>query len=253
MTEFKNTSYILKVSGISKRYPKAEANSLSEVSFDVFRGEKLGIFGPNGAGKTTLISILSGILPQTSGEVNYFIDNQSTNFKKILPKIGFVPQDFALYQELTATQNLRYFGKMHGLKNPELEKKIMHLLTILGLDHVGNRKLDTFSGGMKRRINLAIGLINDPEILFLDEPTVGVDVQSKVAIMTLLNDLNAKGTTMIYTSHHLREAEDFCDRTLLLDNGRIIAEGTLNDLLKQHNAESLEDLLIHLTGKALRD
>ena len=106
---------------------------------------------------------------------------------------------------------------------------------------------------MKRRINLAIGLINDPEILFLDEPTVGVDVQSKVAIMTLLNDLNAKGTTMIYTSHHLREAEDFCDRTLLLDNGRIIAEGTLNDLLKEHKAESLEDLLIHLTGKALRD
>ena len=150
-------------------------------------------------------------------------------------------------------QNLRYFGKMHGLKNLELEKKITHLLTILGLDHVGNRKLSTFSGGMKRRINLAIGLINDPEILFLDEPTVGVDVQSKVAIMALLNELNERGTTMIYTSHHLREAEDFCDRTLLLDDGKIIAEGTLNDLLKQHNSESLEDLLIHLTGKALRD
>jgi ABC-2 type transport system ATP-binding protein len=253
MIDSKHTSQILKVSGISKRYPKAESNSLSDVSFDVIRGEKLGIFGPNGAGKTTLISILSGILPKTSGDVGYYIDNQSTDFSKILPKIGFVPQDFALYQELTAKQNLSYFGKMHGLKNPELEEKIVALLKILGLDHVGNRKLASFSGGMKRRINLAIGLINDPEILFLDEPTVGVDVQSKVAIMTLLNELNAKGTTMIYTSHHLREAEDFCDRTLLLDDGRIIAEGTLHDLLKQHNADSLEDLLINLTGKALRD
>ena len=253
MIDCTHTSQILKVSGISKRYPKAESNSLTDVSFDVIRGEKLGIFGPNGAGKTTLISILSGILPKTSGEVSYFIDNQSADFIKILPKIGFVPQDFALYQELTAKQNLSYFGKMHGLKKPELEEKITTLLKILGLDHVGNRKLASFSGGMKRRINLAIGLINDPEILFLDEPTVGVDVQSKVAIMTLLNELNAKGTTMIYTSHHLREAEDFCDRTLLLDDGRIIAEGTLHDLLKQHNADSLEDLLINLTGKALRD
>jgi len=246
-------SHILRVSSITKLYPKAEVYSLKDVSFDVIRGEKLGIFGPNGAGKTTLISILCGILPETSGGVNYFIDNQSATFKDVLPKIGFVPQDFALYQELTAMQNLRYFGKMQGLKNEELESKIAHLLTILGLDHVGNRKLSTFSGGMKRRINLAIGLINDPEILFLDEPTVGVDVQSKVAIIALLNELNQKGTTMIYTSHHLREAEDFCDRTLLLDDGKIIAEGTLNDLLKQHNAESLEDLLIHLTGKALRD
>lgn len=247
------SAHILRVSSITKMYPKADAYSLKDVSFDVIRGEKLGIFGPNGAGKTTLISILCGILPETSGSVDYYIDNQSATFKEVLPKIGFVPQDFALYQELTATQNLRYFGKMHGLKNPELENKITHLLTILGLDHVGNRKLSTFSGGMKRRINLAIGLINDPEILFLDEPTVGVDVQSKVAIMALLNELNEKGTTMIYTSHHLREAEDFCDRTLLLDDGKIIAEGTLNDLLKQHNSESLEDLLIHLTGKALRD
>lgn len=247
------SAHILRVSSITKMYPKADAYSLKDVSFDVIRGEKLGIFGPNGAGKTTLISILCGILPETSGSVDYYIDNQSATFKDVLPKIGFVPQDFALYQELTATQNLRYFGKMHGLKNPELENKITHLLTILGLDHVGNRKLSTFSGGMKRRINLAIGLINDPEILFLDEPTVGVDVQSKVAIMALLNELNEKGTTMIYTSHHLREAEDFCDRTLLLDDGKIIAEGTLNDLLKQHNSESLEDLLIHLTGKALRD
>jgi ABC-2 type transport system ATP-binding protein len=253
MIDSTNTSQIFKVSGISKRYPKAESYSLTDVSFDVIRGEKLGIFGPNGAGKTTLISILSGILPKTSGEVSYYIDNQSTDFIKILPKIVFVPQDFALYQELTAKQNLSYFGKMHGLKNPELEEKITTLLKILGLDHVGNRKLASFSGGMKRRINLAIGLINDPEILFLDEPTVGVDVQSKVAIMTLLNELNAKGTTMIYTSHHLREAEDFCDRTLLLDDGRIIAEGTLHDLLEQHNADSLEDLLINLTGKALRD
>jgi ABC-2 type transport system ATP-binding protein len=123
----------------------------------------------------------------------------------------------------------------------------------MGLEHVGNKKINTFSGGMKRRINLAIGLINEPKILFLDEPTVGVDVQSKVAIISLLEELNKAGTTIIYTSHHLKEAEDFCDRIALLDDGKIIAMDSLDNLFSQNEVSNLEDLLIKLTGKNLRD
>jgi ABC-2 type transport system ATP-binding protein len=123
----------------------------------------------------------------------------------------------------------------------------------MGLEHVGNKKINTLSGGLKRRINLAIGLINEPKILFLDEPTVGVDVQSKVAIISLLEELNKAGTTIIYTSHHLKEAEDFCDRIALLDDGKIIAMDSLDNLFSQNDVSNLEDLLIKLTGKNLRD
>jgi len=241
------------INNLVKRYNSADSNSIDHIDLTVLQGEKFGIFGPNGAGKTTLISILCGIIEPTSGTVNYTLNGTSPTIREMLPTVGFVPQEFAFYPELTPTQNLRYFGALYAIPKLELKNRIDDLLDQLGLTHVKDKKVATFSGGMKRRINLAIGLINQPKLMFLDEPTVGVDVQSKVAIVALLEELNRQGTTIIYTSHHLKEAEDFCDRIALIDEGKIIALNTLTALLEENHVHNLEDLLIKLTGKHLRD
>lgn len=244
---------IITIRELTKQYRNADQLSLDGISLEILKGERFGIFGPNGAGKTTLISILCGILEQSNGHVHYHLDGKQNEVKSILTTIGFVPQDFAFYPELTPVQNLLYFGRLYSIPKKELISKIDTLLEAVGLAHVKNKQIHTFSGGMKRRINLAIGIINSPKILFLDEPTVGVDVQSKVAIFKLLDELNANGTTIIYTSHHLKEAEDFCDRIALIDHGKIISLGTLSSLLTSNEVENLEELLIGLTGKTLRD
>ncbi len=246
-------SNIIDIQNLTKQYPNAGALSLNIDTLEIVHGEKFGIFGPNGAGKTTLISILCGIIEPSTGFAHYHLNGHSNTVKSMLTSVGFVPQDFAFYPELTPIQNLRYFGRLYDIPKLVLRDKIDYLLESVGLTHVKNKKINTFSGGMKRRINLAIGLINNPKILFLDEPTVGVDVQSKVAIFKLLDELNANGTTIIYTSHHLKEAEDFCDRIALLDHGKIIKIGSLTNLLSSNNVGNLEELLINLTGNSLRD
>ncbi|MFA7274776.1 MAG: ABC transporter ATP-binding protein [Crocinitomicaceae bacterium] len=244
---------IIEVEGVIKYYGNSKEPSLNGINLSIYAGEKFGIFGPNGAGKTTLISILCDILQPTEGSVKYTVENQPLSVADILPQIGFVPQDFAFYAELTAKQNLHFFGGVYGLEKEVCKERTDSLLKTLGLDHVANKRVKTFSGGMKRRINLAIGLIHEPKIVFLDEPTVGVDVQSKMSIIQLLEDLNAKGTTLIYTSHHLREAEDFCSRVALMDHGKIIAVNTVPELLVEHKVANMEELMINLTGKQLRD
>lgn len=244
---------IIEIINVSKLYPGAETNSLNDVSFTIQAGTKIGIFGPNGAGKTTLISILCGIIKQSQGEVTYFQNTSPTTLKEVLPKIGYVPQDFSFFPELSPYQNLMYFGALYGISKKELKSKINALLDVLGLAHVIHKKVGKFSGGMKRRVNLAIGIINDPDILFLDEPTVGVDVQSKNAIMTYLEELNSKGTTIIYTSHHMNEGQNFCNEIVLIDQGNLIAIDKLDTLLKEHNESSLEALFLKLTGIAYRD
>lgn len=244
-------SAVIEVRNISKRYPGAEVDSLQGISFDITKGERLGIFGPNGAGKTTLMSLLCGIHSATSGEVRY--PEHANELRKVLHHIGYVPQDFAFYPELTPLQNLMYFGALYDIPKKELRARSLELLNILGLSSVVNRKVHTFSGGMKRRVNLAIGIIHRPEILFLDEPTVGVDVQSKNAIMAYLEKLNAAGTTIIYTSHHMSEGQEFCQRIVLLDHGQLIAVDSLDTLLTQHQQVSLEALFLQMTGTAYRD
>jgi ABC-2 type transport system ATP-binding protein len=244
---------IIEINQLTKQFRNADRPSLDAIDLTILNGEKFGVFGPNGAGKTTLISILCSILEPTSGDVVYTLNGKQESINNILTTVGFVPQEYAFYPELTPIQNLSYFGALYSIPKKELSQKIKQLLITLGLDHVGDKKVSTFSGGMKRRINLAIGLINNPRILFLDEPTVGVDVQSKVAIISLLEELNKNGTTIIYTSHHLKEAEDFCDRIALLENGKIIALDKLENLILANNVSNLEDLLIKLTGKKLRD
>lgn len=245
---------IIEIKNLSKIYKDAEMYSLDNFSLDIKEGQIFGLLGPNGAGKTTLISILCGLIKPTSG--SFTIDNlvyaeHVTEIKKI---IGVVPQEYALYPTLTARENLLYFGSMYGLKGNNLKEKVIDSLDFLGLLKFADKRIETFSGGMKRRVNLIAGILHNPKILFLDEPTVGVDVHSKNVIIEYLKELNKTGTTIIYTSHHLSEAQDFCTQIAIVDHGKIYAEGTPQDLIETTaNARNLEDVFISLTGKELRD
>lgn len=245
---------IIKIESLSKKYKDADQYSLNDVSLNINEGEVFGLLGPNGAGKTTLISMLCGLVKPTSG--HFTIDgldyqHHSSKIKKI---IGVVPQEYALYPTLSARENLHYFGSMYGLKGTELKDKVIETLDLLGLLKFADKRVETFSGGMKRRVNLIAGILHNPKVLFLDEPTVGVDVQSKNAIIDYLKVLNQNGTTIIYTSHHLAEAEDFCTNIAILDQGRIYAKGTPSTLIDSvEDARNLEEVFISLTGKDLRD
>ncbi len=247
------TGTFIEIENITKRYKSAQEDSLRDVNLRVEEGDVFGLLGPNGAGKTTLISILCGIIPPTSGNVNYYIAGEKISESSRRNRVGFVPQEYAFYQELTPRQNLDYFGAMYNLSKKELVPRIDELLEALGLSKSGDKKVGTFSGGMKRRVNLAIGLIHKPSILFLDEPTVGVDVQSKNAIIKYLQETNRAGTTIIYTSHHMSEAEEFCNRIALIDHGRVIVQGALQALMVQNDSSSLQSLFIKLTGEEYRD
>lgn len=238
------------VENLSKLYRKADEYSLQDVSLTISVGDRFGIFGPNGAGKTTLISILCGIIKPTSGHVKYSFTEK--NIRKN-SNIGYVPQELAFYNELTAKQNLEYFGALYHLPKDVVNNRSKELLKLLGLTKVANKKVNTYSGGMKRRLNLAIAIIHNPKVLFLDEPTVGVDIQSKNAIMIFLNKLNESGTTIIYTSHHLSEAEEFCNHIAILDYGKVIAFDKIDALMKQYDSTSLMEIMLKLTGEGYRD
>lgn len=245
---------MIHIEQLYKKYKDADDFSINNLSLTIEEKEIFGLLGPNGAGKTTLLSILCGLIKPTSG--NFSINglsyqNSATNIKNIM---GVVPQEYALYPTLTARENLVYFGSMYGLKGKDLQTKVEQSLDHLGLLKFADKRIETFSGGMKRRVNLIAGILHNPLILFLDEPTVGVDVQSKNVIIEYLKELNSKGTTIIYTSHHLIEAQDFCTKIAIIDRGKIFANGTPNQLiLATEKATDLEDVFISLTGKELRD
>jgi ABC-2 type transport system ATP-binding protein len=242
------------IKNLTKFYKGNTKPALDNISLSIPQNTIFGLLGPNGAGKTTTIKILCGLLSLTGGEV--IIDGKSLNqdFKKIRKVIGVVPQDIALYPTLTARENLSVFGGLHGLKGKNLSHRIEELLQVFGLEKSQHTQIRRYSGGMKRRINLIAGLLNNPKILFLDEPTVGVDVQSKNVILDNLLSINKNGTTIIYTSHYLEEAENICKQIAIIDEGRIISEGTPGELiLSNPSFKNLEDVYLHLTGKKLRD
>ena len=245
---------MIKIEQLSKKYKDADNYSVSNLDLFIPEKEIFGLLGPNGAGKTTLISLLCSLIKPTSGSFTINGLNYKNNKNELKQLIGIVPQEYALYPTLTAFENLSYFGSMYGLKGTQLKSKINEDLEILGLTKFAHKKVNTFSGGMQRRINLIAGILHQPKILFLDEPTVGVDVQSKNVIIQYLQDLNKKGTTIVYTSHHLNEAESFCSYVAIMDHGKIITEGEPKTLVEhQKDANNLEDVFITLTGKALRD
>lgn len=249
-----NTECIIELAGLSKTYQGNKKPAISNFSLKIYEGEIFGLLGPNGAGKTTTISILCGLFSPSSG--NAYIDNYSILKDKehIKNIIGVVPQDIALYPTLTAIENLKFIGRMYGLKGKVLQQRITEYLKLLGLEEKASKKIGTYSGGMKRRVNLIAGLLHNPKILFLDEPTVGVDVQSRNLIVQYLHSLNRSGTTIIYTSHYLQEAESLCSRVGFVDNGHIIALGTPAELIKENDGcSSLEEVFLNLTGVDLRD
>jgi len=235
------------------QYPGQPNLFFSDLNLEVPAGSRFGLFGPNGAGKTTLMSLMTGLFPYHQGAIRLLGKTLIQHDRTIQPLFGYVPQDFSFYQELSPAENLEFFGAWSGLQRSAIKKRTIELLDILGLSDVHNKPVHLFSGGMKRRVNLAIAVIHNPRILFLDEPTVGVDVQSRHAIIHYLKSLNENGTTLVYTSHQLSEAEELCEQIALIDEGKIIACDGLSPLLQAHRQEGLEGLFLSLTGRAYRD
>jgi len=204
--------------------------AVDKVSFSVEAGEVFGLLGPNGAGKSTLISMISTLLAPTAGDI--LVDGHSVTKEPMAVKkvIGLVPQDIALYPTLTARENLEFWGKMYGLDGSAIKQRTEAVLDIVRLTDRAKEKIDTYSGGMKRRINIAAGLLHSPKILFMDEPTVGIDPQSRNHILDMVKKLNQQGLTVVYTSHYMEEVEFLCDRVAIVDHGKVIASGTLDEL-----------------------
>ena len=272
----------LEVSGLKKRY--GDVPAADGVSFRVEEGTIVGLLGPNGAGKTTTVSIVCGLVLPDAGEVRVGGRPLSGDTDPAKGRLGLVPQELALYEELPADDNLRYFGALQGLDAFRLAPRIEDVLRRTGLLDRRRDRVKTFSGGMKRRLNLAAGLLHDPDVLLLDEPTVGVDPQSRNAIFESLEALRDAGKAILYTTHYMEEAERLCDRIVIVDRGRVVAEGTsaeLGALLPRASSRELDDearaavallaargiavpgvdggaprleeVFLHLTGHALRD
>jgi ABC-2 type transport system ATP-binding protein len=248
------TSDLLIASELVKTYPGASEPALRGLSLRVAPGEILGLLGPNGAGKTTAISILCALLRPDRGAVTIAGIDVLRQPRRVRPLIGLVPQEIALYPTLSARENLQFFGRMYGLAGRALRERVAAALALVGLEEPADRPVATFSGGMKRRANLAVGILHTPQLLFLDEPTVGIDPQSRGVILDNLRQLQQQGMAMVYTTHYMEEAAQLCQRVAVVDHGRVIAEGAPATLVAaESGCANLEDLFLRLTGRQLRD
>ena len=235
-------------------YPGSRTPALNGLTITINKGEIFGLLGPNGAGKTTVLSILSTLFKPNSGEFFIFGINAIQHPESAREIIGFIPQELALYQVLTLRENLAYFGRLCGLHGRKLKQRITECLEIVGLEKYGNHRVKHLSGGLKRRGNIAVAMINKPKVLFLDEPTVGVDIHTRKLIFNNLHQLKTSGMTMIYTTHYMEDAQQLCNRITILDNGKHIAEGKPDDLIKKvQGCENLEDLFLYLTGREIME
>ncbi|MCP5102250.1 MAG: ABC transporter ATP-binding protein [bacterium] len=249
---------ILDIKKITKTY--GEITALNNFSLALEKGEVMGLLGPNGAGKTTLISILSGTVKDFSGSVTFKNENLFTN-RKLKNHMGIVPQDMAFYEDLNAMDNLMFWGGLYDISRPQLKARARELLELVELSARAKEPVKNFSGGMKRRLNVAIGLIHEPELLLLDEPTVGIDVQAKVSILDIIKNVGKKGTSVIFTTHQLTEVEETCSRIAIMDKGAVLADGTLDELIKivgekeivdvegEFSANQISDILKKADGK----
>jgi ABC-2 type transport system ATP-binding protein len=242
---------------LTKRF--GDRAAVRGVSFAIRRGEIFGLLGPNGAGKSTTVNMLSTYLAPDGGQVT--IDGlPAESGMAVKQRIGVVPQELALYDDLTARENVEFFARVYDLPRRDRQARIQEVLEQVGLEDRAGEPVRNFSGGMKRRLNLALGIVHRPAFLMLDEPTVGVDPQSRQKIFEIIHDLQRSGATLLYTTHYMEEAEQLCDRIAIMDDGQIIAMGTLEELLRLRVEEieverprGLEQLFIQLTGKRLRD
>lgn len=232
---------LLKVDNLHKSFKKFKA--VNGVSFEVKQGEIFGFLGPNGAGKSTTISMISTLLRPNAGEILYKGKNILNNPKAIQKKLGIVPQEIALYPTLSGYENLKFWGNVHGVKGRNLKERIDDVSKIIGIEERLKDKVENYSGGMKRRINIGVALLHEPELLIMDEPTVGIDPQSRNHILDTVLRLNKEGMTIIYTSHYMEEVEYLCTRIGIMDKGKIIALGTkekLAHIIKDQNKISLK-------------
>ncbi|MFT5699130.1 MAG: ABC-2 type transport system ATP-binding protein [Desulforhopalus sp.] len=252
-TLVKEEGVALVARSLVKRYKNSDSPALNGFSLQIEKGEFFGLLGANGAGKTTAVSVFSGFLPVDSGTISVMGMDFSRDANKIRQILGLVPQEIALYDQLTARENLQFFGRLYGFKGKKLQDRIDQCLDFARLTEQATRFVSSYSGGMKRRLNLATGLLHLPQILFLDEPTVGIDTQSRHLIHKQLVELNRQGTTILYTTHYMEEAQELCSRIGIIDGGKIIEQGTPDELLQQSGSRNLEDLFLQLTGKQLRD
>lgn len=240
---------LLEVRGVAKRFGTITA--VADASFSAEAGEITGLLGPNGAGKSTTIALITGLQRPDSGEVRVAGAAISGDTDHVKRRIGLVPQDLALYDELTAEENLRLFGGLYGLAGAALSQAMDKNFKLVGLAERRHDPVGTYSGGMKRRLNLAAALLHEPDILLLDEPTVGVDPQSRNAIFDNLEFLRAQGKGLLYTTHYMEEVERLCDRIVIMDHGQVIANARRDELLDGNR--NLESVFLELTGRSLRD
>ena len=241
----------IEVQGLRKAYGALVA--VDGISFQVERGECFGLLGPNGAGKSTTINCVVGALRSDAGTIR--VDGESDPTRPAVRlKIGVAPQPIALYDELTAQENLEFFGKLYGLGGDRLKERVEMALEFSGLTSRRKDRVATYSGGMQRRLNLVCGILHDPPVILLDEPTVGVDPQSRNLIFENIEALKRLGRTIVYTTHYMEEAQRLCDRVAIVDQGKILALDTVEALLRRHGGHpDLEAVFLHLTGRTLRD
>ncbi len=253
MPEHHENPPLLRGTSLSYTYRGGSAPAIDRISFSLAAGNIYGLIGPNGAGKTTLISVLTTLLRPDGGSLSICGRDALCRAASIRNLLGVVPQELALYERLSGLENLLYFGRIYGLKNIEVRKKSIYYLTMFGLAEKASCQVSSYSGGMKRRLNLIIGLLHNPRILFLDEPTAGVDAQSRHLIIEKLRLLQRDGMAMVYASHYLEEIEQLCSRVVLIDNGRIVAEGSPDKLGHADGCSGLAEFYLHKTGEKLRD
>ena len=244
---------LLTVDNLGLHYAGADQPALSGLTFSLAPGQTLGLLGPNGAGKTTAISLLSTLRQPSTGTLSLGGISYYDNIRLARHKIGFIPQDIALYLKLSGRENLAYFASLYGLHGSKRHERVAHCLAFSRLEKMADRRVSTYSGGMKRRLNMAVALLHQPQLLLLDEPTVGIDAQSRQVILDSLQDLALAGTGLIYTSHYMEEIEQLCDTVIILDNGYTITNGQPQQLINQHQCRNLGELFIKLTGRELRE
>jgi ABC-2 type transport system ATP-binding protein len=244
---------MLAISQLYKTYRQASEPSLSGLSIDFPGNVIAGLLGPNGAGKTTTISIICGLVKADSGSVKVLGYDIAGDKEEIKKRIGVVPQSIALYPTLTATENLEYIGKLYGLTNAAIRQKTGYYLHLFGLEKSAHKAIRHFSGGMKRRANIIAALLHEPRLLILDEPTAGVDVQSRNMILQFLKEYHGQGHSILYTSHLLEEAQQLCNEVAIIDHGKLVVKGNPAELMEKNQCSSLEQVFLHLTGYTVRD
>ncbi len=241
----------LEIKNLSKKYQ--EKKVVKNINFSLQKGTALGLLGPNGAGKSTTIAMIATLLKPNSGQILLSGQDIYQKPKPLQAILGYVPQEIALFEDLTALDNLKFFGKAYNLKKKELNDRIECVAEQIGLKNKLKEKVYTFSGGMKRRLNIGAALLHQPQLLILDEPTVGIDPQSRNHILELVKNFHKEGMSIIYTSHYMNEIETICEKILIMEEGEIVAQGSKNELLNTYKGNNLEEIFLEITGRELRD